>query len=221
MRETMSWVEGKFAEGRTYERTKSGEPVRTGNLVYAMFAHDTSRALDPQAHIHVVIANLTRMANGAWQALHNGQLWKNNSVIGAAYHANFREKLAELGYETRLTGKHGQFEINGVPKEAIDEFSKRRAEILARSEKLGLTSTESLRSITKNSRGPKLKCRTTGEKLAAGLARSAPKPMGFDANRSIEDARPAPVRKALITSCPTTAERIRRNSIEQSPKRLG
>ena len=52
VRETMSWVEGKFAEGRTYERTKSGEPVRTGNLVYAMFAHDTSRALDPQAHIH-------------------------------------------------------------------------------------------------------------------------------------------------------------------------
>ena len=206
VKETMSWVEGKFAEGRTYERTKSGEPVKTGNLVYAMFAHDTSRALDPQAHIHVVIANLTRMANGAWQALHNGQLWKNNSVIGAAYHAAFREKLAELGYQTRITGKHGQFEINGVPKEAIDEFSKRRAEILARSEKLGLTSTESLRSITKNSRDPKLNV-DDREKLAADWRERA-EAIGFDGKQVIAEAKARAAEK-IANHLPTTAQRIR------------
>lgn len=206
VKETMSWVEGKFAEGRTYERTKSGEPVKTGNLVYAMFAHDTSRALDPQAHIHVVIANLTRMANGAWQALHNGQLWKNNSVIGAAYHAAFREKLAELGYQTRITGKHGQFEISGVPKEAIDEFSKRRAEILARSEKLGLTSTESLRSITKNSRDPKLNV-DDREKLAADWRERA-EAIGFDGKQVIAEAKARAAEKTA-DHLPTTAQRIR------------
>lgn len=206
VKETMSWVEGKFAEGRTYERTNSGEPVKTGNLVFAMFAHDTSRALDPQAHIHVVIANLTRMANGAWQALHNGQLWKNNSVIGAAYHAAFREKLAELGYQTRITGKHGQFEINGVPKEAIDEFSKRRAEILARSEKLGLTSTESLRSITKNSRDPKLNV-DDREKLAAGWRERA-EAIGFDGKQVIAEAKARAAEKT-VDHLPTTAQRIR------------
>ena len=42
-------AEKTFAEGRTYDRSKSGDAVRTGNLVYAMFQHDTSRALDPQA----------------------------------------------------------------------------------------------------------------------------------------------------------------------------
>lgn len=206
VKETMGWVEGKFAEGRTYERTKSGEPVKTGNLVYAMFAHDTSRALDPQAHIHVVIANLTRMANGAWQALHNGQLWKNNSVIGAAYHAAFREKLAELGYQTRITGKHGQFEINGVPKEAIDEFSKRRAEILARSEKLGLTSTESLRSITKNSRDPKLNV-DDRDKLAADWRERA-EAIGFDGKQVIAEAK-ARAAERTADHLPTTAQCIR------------
>ena len=206
VKETMSWVEGKFAEGRTYERTKSGEPVKTGNLVYAMFAHDTSRALDPQAHIHVVIANLTRMANGAWQALHNGQLWKNNSVIGAAYHAAFREKLAELGYQTRITGKHGQFEINGVTKEAIDEFSKRRAEILARSEKLGLTSTESLRSITKNSRDPKLNV-DDRDKLAADWRERA-EAIGFDGKQVIAEAK-ARAAERTADHLPTNAQRIR------------
>ncbi len=206
VRETMSWVEGKFAEGRTYERTKSGEPVRTGNLVYAMFAHDTSRALDPQGHIHVVIANLTRMANGAWQALHNGQLWKNNAVIGAAYHAAFREKLAELGYETRITGKHGQFEINGVPKEAIDEFSKRREAIVEKAKELGLSSPAAIDKVTTNTRDPKLNV-DDRDKLAADW-RDRAAAIGFDGKQVIEDAK-ARAGEKTADHLPTTAERIR------------
>mgnify|MGYP002652153649 CR=1 FL=1 len=102
VRETMTWVESKFAEGRTYERTKSGEAIQTGNLVYGMFAHDTSRALDPQGHIHVVIANLTQMANGAWQALlgdHRGaarghvlrQVYRNSDLADVEGTLLFRE----------------------------------------------------------------------------------------------------------------------------------
>ena len=51
---TMAWVEKNLAEGR---RDIEGRkvPVQTGNLVYALFQHDTSRALDPQAHIHAVM----------------------------------------------------------------------------------------------------------------------------------------------------------------------
>src|SRR3546814_13638920 len=74
-------------------------PVQTGNLVYALFQHDTSRALDPQGHIHAVIANLTRMADGKWQALHGDKLWSHNSIIGSVYHAYLRTGLGQLGYE--------------------------------------------------------------------------------------------------------------------------
>jgi len=187
VRETMTWVESKFAEGRTYERTKSGEAIQTGNLVYGMFAHDTSRALDPQGHIHVVIANLTQMANGAWQALRNDPLWKNNTVIGATYHAAFREKLAELGYATRLTGKHGQFEINGVPKEAIDEFSKRREAIVEKAKELGLSSPAAIDKVTTNTRDPKLNVEDR-EKLAADWRERAAA-IGFDGRQVIEEAK--------------------------------
>ncbi|GAA3274154.1 hypothetical protein GCM10020258_51920 [Sphingomonas yabuuchiae] len=72
VRATMKWVEANLAEGRKDVDGKK-VPFRTGNLVYALFQHDTSRALDPQAHIHAVIANLTRMPDGKWQALHNGR----------------------------------------------------------------------------------------------------------------------------------------------------
>lgn len=184
---TMRWTEKNFAEGRTYERTKNGEPVRTGSLVYALFQHDTSRALDPQGHIHVVIANLTRMANGAWQALHNGALWKNNTAIGAAYHAEFRAGLEKLGYRTELTGKHGQFEVQGVPKAVIDAFSQRRETILAKSEELGIVSPAGRDRVTTNSRDPKLNVEDRQALRAEWVERAAV--LGFDGRALAEEAR--------------------------------
>src|SRR3546814_6699359 len=84
----------------------------------ALFQHDTSRALDPQGHIHAVIANLTRMADGKWQALHGDKLWSHNSIIGSVYHAYLRTGLEQLGYGIDLKGKHGTFEISGVDRKS-------------------------------------------------------------------------------------------------------
>ena len=152
---TMGWVEKNLAEGR---RDVEGRkvPVQTGNLVYALFQHDTSRALDPQAHIHAVIANLTQMPDGKWQALHADKIWSHSSIIGSIYHAYLRAELERIGYQLDLKGKHGTFEIAGVPKAVIEEYSQRREEILERATKLGIKSPEGLREITKRSRDPKL-----------------------------------------------------------------
>jgi conjugative relaxase-like TrwC/TraI family protein len=155
VKQTMAWVEKNLAEGR---RNVEGRkvPVQTGNLIYALFQHDTSRALDPQGHVHAVIANLTRMPDGKWQALHADKIWSRNSVIGSIYHAFLRTGLEKLGYQIDLKGKHGTFEISGVPNAVIGEFSQRREEILDRAAQLGIRSPEGLREITKRSRDPKL-----------------------------------------------------------------
>lgn len=183
---TMRYVE-TFAEGRSYERTKDGEPVRTGNLVYALFPHDTSRAADPQGHIHVIIANMTKMANGVWQALHNGSLWKNNTTFGAAYNAEFRAELDKLGYETRITGKHGQFEVNGVPDKVIQEFSQRRHDILERAGELNITSTQGLREVTRRTRDPKINVENGTELREDWKARAAT--LGFDGKDVMQAAQ--------------------------------
>lgn len=149
VKSTMSQlVEKQFAESRNYERSRSGEPQKTGNLVYALFAHDTSRALDPQGHIHAVVANLTRDAKGTWKALWNGEIWKNNTTIGQFYHAAFRAQLQKLGYETQAAGKHGSFEIKGVPAEVIKAFSTRTTEIEAKIAEVGATRLETKKQIT-------------------------------------------------------------------------
>ncbi|WP_336960368.1 MobF family relaxase [Sphingobium aquiterrae] len=185
---TMAWVEKNLAEGR---RDVEGRkvPVQTGNLVYALFQHDTSRALDPQAHIHAVIANLTRMPDGKWQALHADKIWSHNSIIGSIYHAYLRSELERIGYQLDMKGKHGTFEIAGVPKAVIAEYSQRREAILERATRLGIKSPEGLREITKRSRDPKLDVEDRAALRQDWIDRAAT--LGFDGKdlRAAAEAR--------------------------------
>ncbi|MGE4404296.1 MobF family relaxase [Pseudomonas sp.] len=183
---TMGWVEKNMAEARDYSRNKNGEPVRTGNLVYALFEHDTSRKLDPQGHIHVIVAAITKTAAGKWQGLWNGELWKNNTTIGSAYHAAFRQELAKLGYETQITGKHGQFEIKGVPKEVIQEFSKRREEIVEKAKEIGVSSPQARNQVVINTRDAKLAVDDRSKLGESWIARSVG--LGFDGKAVLAEA---------------------------------
>lgn len=187
VRQTMGWVEKTFAEGRAYVDNPKGDPIRTGHLTYALFQHDTSRKLDPQAHIHVVIANLTKVA-GNWQALFNDELWKNNSLIGSVYHASLRAIVEDLGYQTRQTGKHGQFEIEGVPKDVLTAFSQRREDILAKASDLGRDgrNPELMREITKRTRDDKINLDDRDGLRAEWGERAAA--LGFDGKAVVADA---------------------------------
>lgn len=152
IRNTMAWAEERFGEVRS---GKAGAVIEAGRLVYATFLHDLSRKLDPQAHGHVVVANAAQRGDGRWVAVHNPALWLNSSTIGAAFHADFRAKLEQLGYRTEITGKHGQFEISGIPRDAIDAFSDRREQILKRAAELGVTDPKAMEKIAVTTRDAK------------------------------------------------------------------
>jgi conjugative relaxase-like TrwC/TraI family protein len=48
---------------------------RTGNIVAALFQHETSRALDPHLHTHCIVFNATHDAEeGRWKALQNYEM---------------------------------------------------------------------------------------------------------------------------------------------------
>ncbi|MGD9811888.1 MAG: MobF family relaxase [Sphingobium sp.] len=203
VKSTMSQlVEKQFAESRNYERSRSGEPQKTGNLVYALFAHDTSRSLDPQGHIHAVVANLTRDPKGTWKALWNGEIWKNNTTIGQFYHAALRAQLQKLGYETESSGKHGGFEIKGVPAEVIKEFSQRREEILTKVEELGIATPQGQDRVTINTRDPKVAIEDRAALREAWQERAAA--LGFDGKALVAQAR----ERAAMLSRPTMRETV-------------
>ena len=183
----MKWVEENAAEVRSYVRDpKNGEAVRTGNLVYAMFQHDTSRALDPQAHIHVVVSAISQTNEGDWKALWNGELYAKNSTIGSIYHAALREELVKLGYDVRITGKHGQFEIEGVPKDVIKELSQRRQEILEKAESIGIESPAGMLEVAKRTRDEKIFVEDREALKAEWTARS--EGLGYNATATVDRA---------------------------------
>jgi conjugative relaxase-like TrwC/TraI family protein len=186
VKSAMRWVEANLAEGRKHIDGRD-VPVRTGNLVYALFQHDTSRALDPQGHIHVVVANMTRMADGTWRALHNGQIWRNNTVISSIYHAAFRDALEKLGYSIQLQGKHGTFEIAGVPKAIREVFSQRREAILQTASKLGIATHQGMDKITATSRGAKIE-EVDRDALKAGWQATAAN-LGFNPEAVVNQAK--------------------------------
>ncbi|ECJ9319821.1 conjugative transfer relaxase/helicase TraI [Salmonella enterica] len=103
------------------------ETVLTGNLVVALFNHDTSRDQEPQIHTHAVVANATRH-NGEWKTLSSDKVGKtgfienvyaNQVAFGKIYRALLKDRVEALGYETEVVGKHGMWEMPGVPVEAF------------------------------------------------------------------------------------------------------
>lgn len=129
VRETLAWAEKNLAETRMEVRGRE-RVVPTGNLVIALFQHDTNRNQEPNAHLHAVVANVTQGPDGKWRALRNDKLWEHNTLLNAMTMARFRLSVEKLGYEVAEFGKHGNFEAVGVPKAIRDAFSSRRAEIL-------------------------------------------------------------------------------------------
>lgn len=135
VKETLAWAEKHLAETRI-EMNGKQRPVATGNLLVALFSHDTNRNQEPNAHIHAVLVNATQGPDGKWRALRNDKLWEHNTLLGAMTMARFRLAVERLGYEIGEIGKHGNFEAEGVPRDAIEAFSTRRAEVLAQVERM-------------------------------------------------------------------------------------
>ena len=136
---TLAWVEERAVETRM--RNPEGEGmIRAGDqkAVIATFTHETSRNLDPQLHTHAVIANMVQGEDGKWRTMANEKLYSSKMLIGALYRSELAREMGRLGYGIEKTHADGRFEIAGVPREVIDAFSTRRAEIEAAMDGRGL-----------------------------------------------------------------------------------
>ena len=110
--------------------------VKTDNLVMARFNHYESRELDPQLHSHIVLMNLTKGEDGKWRSIETGDIYKNQLYIGQTYRNELAREMKGLGYEIEVTDrKNGLYEIKGIEREVIDEFSTRRKQVEASKKK--------------------------------------------------------------------------------------
>lgn len=112
------------------------QTVLTGNIVAALYNHDTSRDLDPQLHSHALVFNATE-AGGKWRALASDTkmktgfsetMYANQVALGNIYRHALRQDIESMGFDTVNTGKNGLWEIKDVP---VEPFSQRSQAINA------------------------------------------------------------------------------------------
>lgn len=105
------------------------EVEKSNKLFFSLFEHSTSRAQDPQLHIHAVMVNLAINERGETRTLQTKELFRAQLLVGALYRAELAYQLRqELGVEIER-GAKGTFEVKGDYKGLVEEWSKRREEI--------------------------------------------------------------------------------------------
>jgi len=126
---TIKELESNYSHTRMVQEGEL-RTVRCDNLCMVRFNHYESRELDPQLHSHVVVMNLTKGEDGKWRSLETGDMYKNQLYFGQHYRNEMAKEMRELGYEIEVTDRNkGLYEIKGVDKEIVDEFSTRRKQI--------------------------------------------------------------------------------------------
>jgi conjugative relaxase-like TrwC/TraI family protein len=183
---TLAFAEKHLAETRLRGADRKLTTQQTGNLLVALFHHDSSRRLDPQLHTHAVIANLTQRGDGKWVSLKNDQLWSLNTTLGAIYNGHLRNGLEKLGYETLPAGKHGSFEVVGFSREAIMAFSQRRAEIVDVLDQLGASGLKAGQTVALKTRPPKREAELAAKQNHWSVRLAA---VGLDLQHIMGDAR--------------------------------
>ncbi len=149
----LDYLERHTAVGR--RGTDGVIPIDSSGFVAAAFRHRTSRAGDPLLHTHVLVANLIHGDDGKWSALDGRLLYSHAKTAGYLYQAQLRKEISRrLGVEWTQV-RNGTAEIDGIPRAAIDEFSRRRAEIEIRMEQRGEQSARAAQVATLDTRRAK------------------------------------------------------------------
>ncbi|WP_234432478.1 MobF family relaxase [Streptomyces sp. NRRL S-378] len=120
--------------------SQDGKPVRlaTGGLVGWSVEHRSARPMgdgapgDPHLHLHVVIANMARCADGKWRSIANSgaDLYRHASAADAYFKARVRSLAYErFGVRRTQSALTGAWEVEGIPEPVRDVFSRRSAKV--------------------------------------------------------------------------------------------
>ncbi len=116
--EKLAAVRNRAGKNHQTEKTR-----RTGNLIAAVYQHDSSRSLDPQLHAHLVIANMSfDHERQGWYALQPKAMLEDISVREFFYQ-ELADRAEKLGYtvEWRQDG----FGIKGIDQKLEECYSER------------------------------------------------------------------------------------------------
>jgi conjugative relaxase-like TrwC/TraI family protein len=132
--EATAYLDGQLGARRGHG---GAEHVGGNGLLAVGFDHRTSRDGDPLLHTHLVVANRVQGPDGRWTALDGRDVYRHRRAADAVYRAALQRQLTRsLGVEWTPADRHGNRELQGMPKELIRAFSKRTEQVNAEVERL-------------------------------------------------------------------------------------
>jgi conjugative relaxase-like TrwC/TraI family protein len=130
--ETVDWIESDVARTRVGVNGIAVAPVE--GITVAAFDHRTSRTGDPQLHTHVVVSNKVRGEDGRWRSLDSRALLRATVAASERYNTSVEARVAEAvggSFSVRPDQDPADStairELDGIPPELLEEYSKRRA----------------------------------------------------------------------------------------------
>lgn len=136
----MTVIEKEFVETRVKVKGQEHKE-RTGNMVAALFRHETNREQEPHLHTHCIVMNATQREDGKWGSLETREIFKYQKRLGELYRIELAQRVVALGYEIeKQPGKDpALFEIAGIPRHVVEAFSNRSAEVVEALQEKGLS----------------------------------------------------------------------------------
>ena len=160
-RRAVSRALGELEQYALSRRRGGSEWVVTGNVVAARFDHIAARPAsgaddgygpDPHLHTHVVIANVTRRPDRQWRGVDPIEIYRSQNFATAVYRSELAREVQKFGYEIRIAGRDGRWELEGYTREQVMAFSRRRQDIEQTLTRDGLSGAAAAQTVTHRTR---------------------------------------------------------------------
>jgi conjugative relaxase-like TrwC/TraI family protein len=129
VKEELRWFEGQVTVRDRRGNLANKEVTKpTGEMIAALFQHETSRTNDSDFHVHALIGNVTwDKERKGYFAIHYGQMLELRKTLDARIHNNLAARMGTLGYQVE-TAPSG-FGLKEVPALATEMFSERGRQV--------------------------------------------------------------------------------------------
>ena len=131
---------GNFAQTRSGSASQGTIQYEHADIVYSAHMHFASREQDPQMHVHMMVYNEGRGADGKWRALETQGMLAARKDADRIATAHLAGLVQARGYQVEsvdILDRKGEptgattWTVAGMPKEMERAFSKRRQQIEA------------------------------------------------------------------------------------------
>ena len=122
-----------YLEREGFHVRRNGLRERADQMVAASYRHYTNRALEPQLHEHVVVANMARNSLGETRAVDARGLFAHATTAGYLAAAELADRLGVTWAEVHK----GIADIVGIDRSTIMAISSRRQALMTLAEEMG------------------------------------------------------------------------------------